>query len=550
MTVEILDAVTLERLDTFDAPKDRIEWLSFSPNSRLLTRFNSERVLSSWDLQTGGPVGAIPSEPDVSPGQCFSSTYSTDGKAVAVAYKDLVNPTATTLSTYDLLSRTQMYSHHVSEGSIVAPIWTHGECLRFVTVNPGSITIWGVGFTSMDALAEVESLPAPDDISCSEESLFLPTLSRLAFTLRGEVVIWDAQDSKYLLNFTGGNQSTRMSFSPDGRFFACGTIGLGVHLWKESPTGYVLHQQVASSIRGVIRPLLSPGGESVIVLSHKTIQLWRTAEPILESLPGAPTRSVDRTNFILGFSPDQTLAAVARLRENSVTLLDLKSGDSRLTVDTGMEILGLRVTESTVCVVGEGKVVTWDIPTEDRALGARANINDSARTTMFNYSPHPHPPLVPYISISPDSNRIASVWDKTGGSESLNIYDVSTGKRLTGTTTTNQGFMPWFTPDGREVWCTEGHSVEGWTITEDGESGLTKLEPLGPTAHPSGGFPWKSSRDYKITDSGWVLNSSGKRLLWLPNHWRSDEMYRMWSGRVLGLLHRGLPEAVILELDE
>jgi WD40 repeat protein len=180
--VKVLDAVTLERLHTFTAPRDMgTRWLSFSPDSRSLTLFlGGDYGIITWDLQTGGRIGAILSAANAPPAEYFSSAYSVDGKVVAVAYRE--NHTVTVISTYNLVSGTHIYSHRVLEGRIVASIWTHGEYLRFATVKPGSITIWEVGFTSIHTLAEVESLPAPDDIG-SEECLFLPTRSRLAFIL-------------------------------------------------------------------------------------------------------------------------------------------------------------------------------------------------------------------------------------------------------------------------------------------------------------------------------------------------------------------------------
>ena len=547
IAVEVLDSTTLERLHAFDPPFPA-QWLSFSPKSRFLSQFGSDRELASWDLQTGGPIGTTTSEPYTSPTHCFSSTYSMDGKMVAIAYGD-ADATITAISTYDLPSGTHTYSYRASEGHIVAPIWTHGECLRFVTVKPGSIVVWEVGFTSIHTLAEVESLPAPDDIHRSEEHLFLPTLSRLAFTLGDEVLVWDARDSRILLSFLCGDQSTRMSFSPDGRFFACGTVGLGVHLWKESPTGYVLHHKLIPGIPGVIRPLLSPCGDSIVMLNHSAIQVWHTSDPT-PSLSDVPTQIVEPASFILEFSPDETLAAVVRLEENMATVLDLGSGSPRLIVDTGMKILGLRMTGSTIVVVGGGKVVTWSIPAEDWAFNIKANIIDSILTTIFDYSPPVFTILVPSTSISPDFNRIAVAGCTVEDSEGLNVYDVSTGKCVAETEI--QGYMraPWFTPDGCEVWCMGDFSTRGWTIVEESESDLTRLEPVELTAHPSGGFPWESSHGYTIMDDGWVLDSSGKRLLWLPHHWRSDETDRTWSGRFLGLLRCELPEAVILELDE
>ena len=548
--MEILDSATLERFKTLEPP-NMAQWLSFSPDSRLLARFGLTQEhtweLTNWDLQTGGLVSSIPTEPYSSPTRHFSSTHSMDGKAVAVAYGD-ADTTVTAISTYDISSGTHTHSHRISGGRIVASIWTHGGCVRFVTVKPGSITIWEVGFTSAHTPTEVESLPAPDEINCSGECLFLPTLSRLAFTFQGAALVWDARDSRVLLKSPDGDYPTKMSFSTDGRVFAYGTTHDKIYLWTELPTGYTL-QRVIPSSDGFIGPLLSPNGESIIIPDNMTIQLLRVADPTPPA-PSVTIESDEQTSFIVEFSPGRISAAAARLEESMVTVFDLKSGDPRLIIDASMKILGLRVTDSAVVVVGEGKVVTWNLPAENSVPATRANISDSVQTTMFDHSapPNSDPRPVPCTSISPDLNRVAIAWDTLGKYDGLNIYDVSAGKCLTGTTT--KGYMPWFTPDGSEVWCRSlGDSADGWTITEDTRSGLPTLRPLGSTARPSGGFPWRSPRGHKVAHDGWVLDSSRKRLLWLPHRWRSSDTYMTWSGRFLGLLHRELPEAVILEFD-
>ena len=467
-TVEVLDAVTHERLNTLNPlekvqlpgfPSETTLWLSFSPDSRSLSQFSyGNRGLTTWDLQTGGLISTIPSTLHVS--GCFSSTYSMDGKIVAVAHGDFFN-TITSISTYNLLSGTHIYSHNISEGRIMASIWTHGERLRFVTVKSGSITIWEVGFTSMHTLTEVESLPTPDDIGCSGRLLFLPTLSRLAFTLQEAILIWDARDSKLLLNSVGGNTPMRMSFSSDGRFFACGT-GQVILLWKESPAGYVLHQKLVSFIdkdMGLFRMantghLLSPDGELTITSISRATRLWRITDPIT-SVSGIPIQPAKRNKFILGFSPGQSLAAAARLGDNVATVLDLKSGDPQLIIDTGMKIHGLKVTESTIVVVGDGKIITWNVPAGDCVFNARANIDDSVQTVMFNHLTSP-PTRLRSTSMSPDLNHVVIM---RGDREGLEMYGVSTGKHLGGIATC--GHMPWFSPDGREVWSVDGPGVCG-----------------------------------------------------------------------------------------
>jgi hypothetical protein len=87
-------------------------------------------------------------------------------------------------------------------------------------------------------------------------------------------------------------------------FFAC-AIGQELHVWKDSPTGYILHQKLAVTGESP-RPFLSPNGESIIITAGSTIHLLPTKDPIL-SLSSVPTPSVDGHNFILAFSPDEKL---------------------------------------------------------------------------------------------------------------------------------------------------------------------------------------------------------------------------------------------------
>ena len=545
---EVLDPVTFEQLHTFAHPfSDNGQWLGFSPGGHSLTWINSEdNRPTTWDLQTGGQIGPTPPTLNIPPSWYFSSTYSIDSKMVAVAgFRDSGDiDFYTVISTYNLILGTHIYSHRVSEGQIVAQIWTHGEFLRFATVNPGSITIWQVGFTSEHMLAAIESLPGPDDTG-SEEHMFLPTLSRLAFILQKAVLIWDARDSKFLLNFVDSGHLRGLSFSSDGCFFACQIDGQGVCLWKESPTGYVLHQKLVSGLAaGWITPFLSPDGESIITSKGHETQLWRTSDPINppSSVPPQPAK---QTDFVLTFSPDKSFIAIGRLGENVATVVDLKSGDTRLIIDAGMKICGLGVTGSTAIVVGDGKIITWNLPLGDCILDARANIHDSVRTILFNHrAPPPGWPLHCYASISPDFNCLLIT---RGSSEGLDIYSMSTGKHLVGTTT--HVYQPWFTRDGREIRRSRGFS-EGQKIIRGEGSDVIGLEPLGQPGVPSGGYLWQSPHGHKVTDDGWILDSRKKRVMWLPHHWRFYRQDQIWNGRFLALLDSGLPEPVIIELCE
>ena len=559
-TIEILDAATLERLATLDSPQNTTNrQLCFSPDGRTLTQFHRGK-LASWDLQTGGPLGSLLSEEwNARLEDSFSLAYSVDGNILAVSGVSSRYPSL--IDTYHLLSGAHM-SSRASEGRIVTPIWTHGDYLRFVILKPGSITMWETPFTSVHTPAMVESLPTPGEVADikDENSLFLPTLSRLAFTTRGMILVWDARIARFLLKFppTPTSRPTKvckMSFSSDGRFFAHTTADQEVYVWKESLTSYAIHQKLAFP-SGQMDPLLSPNGESIIAVGSSTIHLWRTTDQILSSPYISAPENGGRS--ILGFSPDQVLAASATFGGRIVTILDLQSGDLRLTIDAGMEVRCLGMTESTIAVAGRGEIVTWDLPS-GACVNTKVDIKGSVRTVILDRSgaalPDPR-------SISTDFSRIAITgYSKAnsdmGKSEAgvaelliphLQIHGMSDGKQLAGIRVSH--LPEWIALGECEVWCMGRRgSVEGWKIVEDNKSGISKLESLEATGRQSRVFPWQSRCGYEVINE-WVFSPDQKRLVWLPHHWRSQEDSRTWSGQFLGLGHGELSEVVILEFFE
>jgi len=558
---QILDATTLGRVKSLSGQEKHFsQLLTFSAESRLLTRLGTRpEEFIRWDLQTGAPAGVISSdeaerkrhypgdhrERDRFTPEALSITYSGCGTMFGVLFK---RHDVAVIVIYNVLSSAST-GYYPVERPVANTIWTHDKSIRFATFGPGSMTIWEVGFILEHPATEVESLPTPNNFYPPRQFLFLPTCSRLAFTLGRSVFVWDARHSKLLLSLSDIKcpVDNNMTFSSDGRFFAFGTLGPEIYLWKDSPIGYTFHQRLVSSINFPFA-LLSPDGQSIIAFRNWDLQLWRTTDPT-PPLPSVPARGLQSTErFVLEFSPDKSLAAAARLGDNTATVLDLRSGVPRLTVDAGMEIYGLRAAGSTVVVVGEGKIVTWNLPQRGHALNATVNINDSIRTTIFYCSPLPSGFKIS-ASISPDFNFIAIPgWNEWG--DFLHICDMTTGKDLARIDTYEKEV--WFSPDGCKLWSWHDHTTQGWEIVKDSESNFLKMKSLGETRCPPGEYPWTPSRNCKITDDGWVFNPNGKRLLWLPPHWRSfeDERNRMCSGQFLTFLHGGLLAPVILEVLE
>jgi len=549
-TVEILDAATLMRLTVLEFPMgdlDETNQLVFSPDGRLLTSLAPHGAggkLISWDLQTGVVVSAISAERGH---YSDSIAYFACGTIFGV----LSHGSNTTVNIYNVLSGTHICSHLVG-GPVKGKIWAHGERLRFTTMMPGSIITWEAGFASTHAPTKVETLSIPDGCRDLQSLLVHPTLPRLALVCERRVCVWDTQHSKFLLDSAHSSFGYTMSFSPDGRYFASSDVTrelkcAGIHLWKESHTGYVLHQRFISD-PWTIRPRISPNGRSVIAFGDTAIQLWHTMESATSrSAVPAQTSPSSGSDFISGFSSDEALAAVVREGDKTITVVDLKSGVPRLTIDAGMEVYGLGVTGSNVVAIGEGEIVTWDLPAGDHVLDLRANITDSVRTvTLGRYICQPELGIL----MSPDLHHVVVMGYLGPNSSCLGLYDTHTGRHLQVEIHDHSIATPWFTPDGREVWCVRSDGgLDGWKIVEDSKSDVTELEYLGWTGHRPDGPPWQSSRGYQVKGNEWILSPSGKRLFWLLSRWRSHEGQRRWGKRFLALLYGELPEAMILELE-
>ena len=565
--VDILDSTTLQRLQSLKLPRIisiHPPNLAFSPDSRMLTSLIFEHspglesaLVVTWDLQTGGIVSVIPTEGEGNEILGGNITYSMDGKMVSACLQYEIS---TTISFYEVISG--VYMHDVDHIALVAQdvykIWTHGESLRFATLGPTTITIWEVGFITGATPAEVEAISIPvniigvsvftpmrqSDIGGSE---FHPASYRLAFVGTGDtLLIWDARASKFVLHHPGIPYCW-MTFSSDGRFFACTADGPGLNLWKESPTGYTFLAQLTTG--AILRdPRLSPNGQSIITLSHQAIQLWRTNHSTT-TVPAQTLQNIDE-QLILEFLPGRPSVVTTRKGGTMVEVLDLKSGIVQLTVDTSVEVYGLRPIEDTIVVIGHDttgcdKAIFWDLPGGDFLPGARMSVEDSTRIIWFDSTDSND---VGFASISSDFRYIAlggygeiegSMWNI------LEVHCTSTRRIIRKKVV---AFALSFASGGHDILCCSSNTVNVFTVTPDALNHTKSVFDIGDG---SLGFrsPWGSSRGYKVTDDGWVLGVGGERLLMLLPLWQSPILKdRVWNGDFLALLHDGLLEPVILEL--
>jgi len=335
-----------------------------------------------------------------------------------------------------------------------------------------------------------------------------------------------------------------MSFSTDGNLFICGTRGSEFFVWKLFPDGYSLYQKVVSSGFSAT-PLISPNGESIVSFGGVVLQLWYTAS-FSAGLPNASTQiahDMRADRFLLDFSSDESFVAIAEQLSKTITVLNLKFGNTKLEIDAGTEICGMKIIGNKIIIVGDGKILGWDLPVGSSVSNARKSIQNTLHTSFR----HSAPIQQLYASISPDLNYIATGSDKSG--EDLCIYDLHTGERLV--STKSKKWLPGFASSGHEVWCaTTNGQVDQWAIVKEDGSNTTKLKQVWKNERPKSGFPWHSPSNYQVTNDGWVLGPSGDQLFWLPSHWRPEKkLQKCWSRKFLAVWNRDSVKPIVLKLE-
>ena len=106
----------------------------------------------------------------------------------------------------------------------------------------------------------------------------------------------------------------------------------------------------------------------------------------------------------------------------------------------------------------------------------------------------------------------------------------------------------WFSPSGKQLWFTTADNMcYCLEIDKDWEcAGVTQesLEDAWLLFNPS-------FHEYTVeVGSAWLVDSRGRKLLWLPPNWRAVSQFNVrWNGNFLALLHNQHPEPIIIELQ-
>ena len=474
------------------------------------------------------------------------------------------------------------------------------------------IDIWEISSTSKCHPTKIDSLHVRHEFNSDNHQIsFSPASLRVAVASVNSTIIRDARNSNILLEASASRTlgSYTGHFSPDGNFFAC-TEKQGVHIWKATSEGYALWARFplrfSATAGGAFA--FSPDSGSVVGWGLGIMEVWKLDHSVN---PQSSEQPWDFWNsHLVGFSTNGTHAAIGRASSRIVTVVDLRSGASEIVDEVDLGIVDIKMVDDTVFALGWMRVDIWNLtagPYEEEERGVRrAGLVQSHKVVRMLNDRHAY---AVYPRLLDDQCRTAVfIW-----ATDMILFDADSGARLAYYSAPSRFRGLRFSPDGRQLWVSFVHTKEGdcsdeddgsdvgegdengvegdgsevegdgsegegdesegegdegdeegnmlclvdeepeegLEIVKDEETGEISLVPL-PGDARSPDYPWDSPEGYKI-DGGaiqWVLDREGRRLLWLPPHWRTtNEKTWRWNGNFLALRKGMLPEPVIIRLS-
>ena len=426
--------------------------------------------------------------------------------------------------------------------------WAYKDTLRCVTTSKTNgklaINIWELQPTSDPLLPVIEAfyIPPQDGVFS-----FSPVSFHASFITWNEVIILNACDSKILLSTQVTQRLCTQpgNFSTDGCFFACRTLESRIYIWKNTLSGYIPWSTLQSRL-----PLegfsFSPTAISIITWGPGGIQLLHPEISTSSPLP-EKTKSLSYKTHLVACSADSKHIAIVRHGDSVVKFLDSLLGTPLWFINTSMEVWDIKIVNNTIFAVNRGHLFGWNLTAEvthdicdtgNASISEILNIRDDSA-------------IIKHFILSNDCSQIAFVkghglWDE------LTLYDRESQENNTCVREPIKSIC--FSADGNQLWVdSEGGGFYTHHLTSLGIGGR---EPWYRTYDiPCDKWSWvtffHSPHGCHIgSESRWVEDSRGRKLLWLPPSWRVMNKCEMrWEGNCLALVNGHHPEPIIIELQ-
>jgi len=242
---------------------------------------------------------------------------------------------------------------------------------------------------------------------------------------------------------------------------------------------------------------------------------------------------------LVAYSTDKTYIATVRQFSGIVTVFNCVSSTSWQFSNTDMRVEDIKIADNTIFVVGDCKLVGWDLEADGIVHNAPRRVTVDETLAISGCQDN--------LTLSHDCSQIAS----TKG-ENILLYDTITQKTKTIHTQPVSHMLhdlsPWFSPDGCRLWFAGWGGA--WYFMELGAGHDQSFVELTETdlEDEQTVFNHSSHGHHIREDSGWVTDSRGRKLLWLPPSWRSrDPLFIRWDGNFLALLDSHHPGPIIIK---
>lgn len=269
-------------------------------------------------------------------------------------------------------------------------------------------------------------------------------------------------------------------------------------------------------------------------------------DPINHPNPLSPDRNEpdsEQGTHLVAYSIDQMHIAVAQQKGSIIKIINSILGIVQQSIKTYMEIHDIRIIDNTIFAVDMYKLVGWDLKAGGVGLFGLL-LWPSAHATMrvvinktLDIGTH-----VEHLRLSHDCSQIAFA---RGGE--VFLYDIKAQEALKS--------MEWdmapediqFSPNGDQLWVAD-HNIFNYfyyiveLMVEDW--GYVDLKD---------GWSWAnhfSCRYHVKEGSVWVMDSKGRKILWLPPDWRVSGWKELkWLSNSLALVGAHNPVPIIIKFQ-
>ncbi|KAJ7091064.1 WD40-repeat-containing domain protein [Mycena epipterygia] len=465
-TVCIWDVLTGQQLHKLLGHKFSVTSVGFSPNGLHIISGSDDSTVRIWNVLTGEQLHELEGHKH----SVSSVSFSPDGLcAISGSSTSSMNrpgSSENTVHIWDVSTGEQLYKLEGHKNDVTSVSFSPDGLRAMSGSHDNTVRIWDV--STGEQLHEPE-----DDMDWVTSANFLPDgLHAISGSQNNTVRIWDVSTGQQLHKLVGQENMSSISFSPDGLHIISGSYDKTVRIWDVF-TGEQLHKLEGHEdwVRSV--SFSHDGSRAISGSEDNTVRIWDV------STGKQLHKLVGHMHFVISvsFSPDG-LRAISGSIEKTVRIWDVPTGEQlhklegheHCVTSVSFSPDGLRAISGS----HDNTVRIWDV-----LAGKQLHKLDS------------HEGWVRSVAFSPDGLHIISGSADT----TVRIWDMSTGEQLHKLEGhKDQVTSVSFSPDGLQI-------ISG---SIDKAVRIWKLSLLDT-----------STTEWHVSSSGWIMNSSNQRCLWL-----------------------------------